>query len=119
MIDANAVVGRYLASWNEEDPEARKTMVAATFAADAHYIDPVMSGRGADEIAAMIGAARQQFPNHSFTLQSGPDGHGNHIRFSWTLAPAGGASVVGGTDFAVVDDDGRVTSVVGFLDSID
>jgi hypothetical protein len=118
MKDANAVVDSYIATWNERDPEARLALVAATFADDANYLDPLMSGSGIKGIDAMIAAAQQQFPGHHFTLSSGPDAHNNHIRFSWTLAPAGAEAVAGGSDFARLGADGRIQSVTGFLDPV-
>ena len=39
------------------------------------------------------------------------------MRFSWELVPAGGGdSVAIGFDVAVTRDDGRIESVLGFLD---
>ena len=43
-------------------------------------------------------------------------GHGPFARFSWSLGPAGGAPVAGGTDIARLDEQGRVVEVIGFLD---
>jgi SnoaL-like domain len=118
MNDASAVVDNYIASWNERDADARLALVAVTFADDADYVDPLMSGCGIEGIDAMIAAAQQQFPGHHFTLASGPDAHNNHIRFSWTLATAGEEAVAGGTDFARLGADGRIQSVTGFLDPV-
>jgi hypothetical protein len=118
MNDANTVVDNYIASWNERDPDARLALVTATFADDAEYVDPLMSGRGIEAIDAMIAAAQQQLPGHHFTLANGPDAHNSHIRFSWTLAPAGEEAVAGGTDFAQLGADGRIQSVTGFLDPV-
>ena|SRR3982074_3380465 len=118
MTDANAVVHSYIASWHERDPEARWELVAATFANDADYFDPLMSGRGIDEIDRMIATAQQQFPGHRFTLAAGPDQTNDRIRFGWLLAPSNGEPVAGGTDFAVLAPDGRIQSVTGFLDPV-
>jgi hypothetical protein len=64
----------------------------------------------------MIEAARTQFPGLVFTARGEPDGHGPFARFSWSLGPAGGTAVAGGTDIARLDDAGRVVEVIGFLD---
>jgi SnoaL-like domain len=117
-MDTQTVVERYIASWNEHNPENRRALIASAFAEDADYLDPLMGGRGIDGIDAMIAAAQEQFPGHSFTLATGPDQHNSRVRFSWLLAPAGGAPVAGGTDFALLGDDGRITSVTGFLDPV-
>jgi hypothetical protein len=57
-------------------------------------------------------------PGRNFSLVSGPDAHADHVRFSWTVAPAGGRAVAGGTDLAQLGDDGRIKSVIGFLDPV-
>lgn len=119
MTSTTTVVDRYIATWNERDPEARRALVAKTFADDAEYLDPLMSGRGGEQIDAMIAAAQQQFPGHSFTLAAGPDEHNGLVRFSWLLAPADGEPVGGGTDFALLADNGRFQTVTGFLDQVD
>jgi SnoaL-like domain len=110
------IAARYLDAWNEADDTSRHDLIAATWAEDAHYVDPLMSGERHDGLTAMIAAARTHFPGHRFSLVGAPDGHGNHLRFSWSLAAEGGAVVGRGTDFATLDTHGRLVSVTGFLD---
>ena len=117
MTNYRAVADRYIATWNEADPDRRRSLVAAAWTPDAAYADPLMASQGHEGIAAMIEAARAQFPGHAFTLRGEPDGHGPHLRFSWSLAPAGGIPIAGGTDVARLDADGRLAGVTGFLDA--
>jgi hypothetical protein len=57
------------------------------------------------------------FPGHEFRLLDGVDGHHDIARFRWELVPAGGdKSVAIGLDIAVIDDDGRLRGIYGFLD---
>ena len=77
-----------------------------------------MSGRGHSEIEALIGAVHERFPGHRFTLLGKADGHGDRLRFTWTLGPAGAAPIAQGTDFGVLAPDGRLKSVSGFLDQL-
>ena len=109
------IASDYLATWNTPDDTERARTLAG-WAEGARYRDPMMTGEGRDGIAAMITAARAQFPGHSFTLTGTPDGHGPFVRFSWTLAPANGQAVAHGTDIVRLDDDGRIAEVIGFLD---
>ena len=46
-----------------------------------------------------------------------PDAHGEHLRFSWTLGPAGAEDLMQGTDF-VEFADGKLARVTGFLDKV-
>ena len=112
----HAVAERYLATWNEADDTRREALVAALWSPQGRYADPLMSGQGHDGIARMIAAARTQFPGLVFTARGQADGHGPFARFSWSLGPAGGVPVAGGTDVARLDDAGRVVEVIGFLD---
>ena len=112
----HAIADRYLATWNEADDSRRQALVAALWSPQGRYADPLMSGEGHAGITSMIEAARSQFPGLRFTPRGQVDGHGEFARFSWTLGPAGGAPVAGGTDVARLDDDGRVVEVIGFLD---
>ena len=115
MTDISAVIDNYIAAWNEADPGRRRAIVADTFADDATYLDPLMSGEGHSGIDAMIGAAQQQFPGHRFELAMGPDAHNDRVRFAWSLV-GDGAPVAAGVDFATVADDGRLRAVTGFLE---
>ena len=115
MTDITTVVETYIASWNEGDAERRRQLVAQTWTEDGSYVDPLMAGRGADEIAAMIGAAQAQFPGHRFELSFGPDAHNGHVRFAWNLV-GGDGPVAAGVDFATVAPDGRLDAVTGFLE---
>lgn len=118
MSNHDDIVERYLAIWNEGDDTRRRDLIAGAWAEDARYSDPLMAGEGHDGIAAMIAGARAQFPGHRFHLAGTPDGHGANVRFSWSLAPEGGAIVARGTDFAMLDAGGRLTRVTGFLDQL-
>ena len=46
MADHATVVDRYIDTWNETDPERRRSIIADTWTDDASYVDPIMSGDG-------------------------------------------------------------------------
>ncbi|MFL6698538.1 MAG: nuclear transport factor 2 family protein [Vitreoscilla sp.] len=117
MPTSHTIAERYLAAWNEPDAARRAALIAALWSPQGRYADPLMSGQGHDGITRMIEAARAQFPGLVFTPRGEPDGHGEFARFSWSLGPAGGAPVAGGTDVARLDEAGRVVEVIGFLDA--
>jgi len=116
MSDTDTTVSRYIAMWNETDPRRRRELVAEVVAEDASYLDPIMAGEGIDGIDALIAGVQHQYAGHRFALVSGPDAHHDRVRFSWSLAPNGGAPIAIGIDFATVGDDGRMQSITGFLE---
>jgi hypothetical protein len=78
-----------------------------------------MRSAGHSGLAHLIAGAQAQFPGFRFALAGPVDAVGDHVRFSWTLGPAGAsaaAAPVAGTDFARVSADGRLAAVHGFLD---
>jgi SnoaL-like domain len=117
MTEVTHIVQRYLDTWNETDPESRRALLATVWAEDASYVDPLASVRGHDEISALIDAVHAQVPGHVFSLLGNVDGHHSVCRFSWELVPeSGGESVAVGFDVAETNGDGRIQSVIGFLD---
>lgn len=111
-----ALIDRYFDIWNETDAGRRRELIAATWANDAAYVDPLLSGHGHDGIDAMIRAVHERFAHHTFRRTTDVDGFANRLRFSWELLTPAGASIVKGSDFGVVDTEGRLQSVTGFLD---
>ena len=112
------VIERYIACWNQTDPGLRRKLIDEVWAQDASYTDPLVEAIGHDAIDATIAAAQQQFPGFGFTLLGPVDSHHRQARFTWGLAPDGAEPVVIGFDVAVAGDDGRLTSVLGFLDKV-
>ena len=116
MTNPDAIAESYLALWNDQDGSRRRERLSRSWREDARYVDPIMQAAGRAGIADMIEDARAQFPGLGFSLAGKPDGHGDFVRFSWLLGPAGGEAVAGGTDVVRLDPEGRIAEVVGFLD---
>ncbi|MEV3973171.1 nuclear transport factor 2 family protein [Streptomyces sp. NPDC050698] len=112
-------VARYFEAWNTEDPTARAKAVAAAWTEDGSYTDPLADVRGHEGIAAVIAAAREQFPGFEFRLTGGVDGHHDTARFSWELVnTADGSAPVAGSDVITLDGQDRIRVVLGFLDRV-
>ena len=119
MTDFQTLAQRYIATWNETDAAARTEAVAALYAEDARYVDPLVDVRGHDGIEAAIVAVHDQFPGWVFRLAGPVDAHHDQVRFSWELGPAGAPEApIAGFDVAVRDRHGRLASVLGFLDRV-
>jgi hypothetical protein len=110
------LVDRYIAIWNEADAGRRRDLIERTWAEDASYLDRLMQGDGHNDIDAMIRGMQAQFPGHRFRRTGGIDTHHGRLRFSWELVAADGTPFVGGVDFGVLAEDGRLKAITGFLD---
>jgi hypothetical protein len=118
MTTYDDLARRYIDTWNEADPDARRAAVDQLYTPDARYIDPLAAAEGREAIAAMIGAVQQQFPGFVFRLAGPVDGHHSQARFGWELGPAGAEAPIVGFDVAVIDDSGQLQTVLGFLDKV-
>jgi hypothetical protein len=118
MSDITELVGRYLRAWNETDPAVRRATVDDVWAEDGTYVDPLGVAEGRDAIDAMIAGVRAQFAGLTFSLAGPVDAHHDIARFTWHLGPEGGEAIVIGFDVVVVNEDGRLASVLGFLDKV-
>ena len=113
-MDISQLVSRYLETWNETDPAARREAVSDLWAVDGVYTDPMAVAAGPAEIDATIAAVQGQFPGLAFTLASPVDAHHDIARFTWRL----GDDLVIGSDVMVLDADSRISKVHGFLDKV-
>jgi hypothetical protein len=112
-------VGRYFEAWNAREPQALARAVAAAWAVDGTYTDPLADVRGHEQIGAAVSAAHAAFPGFVFRLSGAVDGHHDTARFSWELvSEADGGAPVAGSDVITLDGEGRITSVLGFLDRV-
>ncbi|MGC4192600.1 MAG: nuclear transport factor 2 family protein [Thermomicrobiales bacterium] len=115
--NAAAIAERYLATWNTTDRSERDALIAATWATDGRYTDPLFDATGHDAIGEMIAGFQSAYPDHRFTLASDIEEHHGRIRFQWQLANAAGAIQMLGTDVGVLTENGALAEITGFFDS--
>jgi hypothetical protein len=108
----------YLACWNETDPAARRERIARLFTESATYTDPLADVAGHDALDATIAAVQAQFPGFVFTPIGAAEAHHAQARFGWGLGPEGVDPPVVGFDVVHLADDGRIDTVLGFLDRV-
>ncbi|HEX2286627.1 MAG TPA: nuclear transport factor 2 family protein [Mycobacterium sp.] len=118
MTAYDELAQRYIDTWNQTDADARRAALAELYTENARYVDPMAEAQGREAIASMIGAVQEQFPGFVFRLVEPVDGHHNQARFSWTLGPADADAPIVGFDVVITDDQGRIDSVLGFLDKV-
>jgi SnoaL-like domain len=119
MRTVNETVANYIAAWNETDPARRREIIARTWTEDGSYLDAHRDGTGHAAIDAMIAAVQEQLPGYRVRLSSGVEAHHGRVRFSWTAGGTEQAPLfLGGTDFAVLAEDGRLRAVTGFIDAM-
>lgn len=116
MSDFDTTIQRYLAIWNETDPQARRAGIDDVFAEDVRYSDPIATVEGRDALHALIGEVHQRFAGLIFTPGGLLDAHHDQARFTWHLGRPGEEPLVIGFDVAERDATGRIRLVLGFFD---
>jgi hypothetical protein len=118
MSNVNETVVRYLSVWNEQDATRRRDLVAKTWSEDGTYVDGARQGAGHGGIDAMIAKAQESHPGYRLALASGIEAHHQYVRFSWVAGGTAEAPLyIKGTDIGIIADDGRLKSVIGFVDA--
>jgi len=114
----NDLIERYLQIWNTTEAGERRQAIEQVWSGQATYTDPLVSATGHEEIDAVIAAVQAQFPGYEFRLAGPVDAHHDQARFGWELAQPGAEALVVGFDVATRDADGRIDTVLGFLDRV-
>lgn len=117
-FNPSEIAFRYIAVWNEMDPQQRSEQIKQLFSPAISYIDPLTQALGHDELNNMISAARSQFSGLSFNVFGKQDGHHDVIRFAWSLGVDKADPLACGTDIAWLTPDGRIEKVLGFIDKM-
>lgn len=115
QASVEAAIDRYLVMWNEADDAVRADQARVVFADDGRLTDPLIDATGPEQVAAAIGALREQMPGHSLTRTSAVDAHHTHARFGWTVNGPDGSVAVAGIDVVTFAPDGRIESAIGFF----
>jgi hypothetical protein len=103
-----------LAAWNETDPSLVRGHLERALAPDVAFIDPSVETHGLDEFEANVRRVQADLPGAEYSRTSGVDSHHGLHRYSWQIGH-GGRTVVAGVDVTEVDEQGRVTRVLGFF----
>jgi hypothetical protein len=89
-IDRQEQIDEFVATWNETDPDARRTMIEQIWSDDGYYVDRAVEARGIDQISANIDRVHRKFPDR----------------------------IYGGVAYVKFADSGRLRSVIGFFGAI-
>jgi hypothetical protein len=128
---------QYVAVWNEPSEEARRTAVAELWTEDAvHLLQPpeeavkaaaalsitaVFQARGHEELLARVGRAYEEFVasgQMSFRRRGEAGRVHDAVRLGWEgVSTSDGTVVAHGTNFLVLDADGRVRLDYQFVEA--
>ena len=108
-------IDTHLRAYAEPDPTVRAELIAEIWTDDGQLFDSPFDGTGRDAIAGLTDVVLEHYPAHTFQRTTAVDDHHGFARYGWALTGADGAVAVTGIDVAILDDQGRLTKVVGFF----
>jgi uncharacterized protein len=104
------LLDRYVALWNEADPERRRAGVARLYAEDGRIVTPSVEVHGRDAIVEHIGEVFAEFAEasgHRFR-RTGSTGHHRSLLIRWKLTAGGQQVAGGGLNVLFLGPDGRI-----------
>jgi hypothetical protein len=137
MNDATTLADRYVAVWNEPDPETRRAAVRALWTDDAsHTLQPPqdvrdaavalgvavdLEARGHDALEERVTKSHDEFVGRGgFAFRPAGDAARlrDMVKFRWEMVPRDGGDVAGrGLQVVVLDADGRIRLDYQFIES--
>jgi hypothetical protein len=119
-VDIEGFVDRYVAMWNESNPERRGQVVRILFSENAIDFTSTREVRGQQDIEARVAASYDKWvATEGFVFRSlgNVSAHHDAIRFNWEMVPvAGGDAASLGFEFIILGDDGRIRLLYQFID---
>jgi hypothetical protein len=117
MFDAQDLSDRYVAVWNESDPERRRRQIAALWVPDGQHYSDVREARGYDALEQrIVGSYNKNVRDggHRFRARQDARTLRDIVTFHWEMLAAADDQVAA-CGFAVlrVGDEGRI--VVDYL----
>jgi hypothetical protein len=113
-VSANDLLKRYVAVWNEPDPETRRAEVARLWAADGLHFTQTRRFQGTEALFARVTEAYDQFVGGQglrFVSADNLVGHHDAVAFNWLMSPGDSDTVLAvGFDVVTLDGEGRITA---------
>jgi hypothetical protein len=107
----NRLAERYVAQWNEPDPEVRHKLVEELWAEQGTYYNRFFVVQGRDTIQYAVTNGYQEYISKGFVFRSCHDAYGHHngVTFGWVMVNAATGEVdTFGQEYIVLDEDGRI-----------
>jgi SnoaL-like domain len=110
-------IQNYLAAWNSQTADERKSLIQSCMTDDAIYIDPHAPDpvQGIDGMQALIEQFRSRF-DHQLEPEGPVDMHHNVFRLRWRLQRDSGEILSRGLMVGDLTDTGVIARIIQFVD---
>lgn len=112
MDDAQRLADRYVAVWNETDPERRRRAIVELWTPDGRHYVGTREAHGYAALEARITGSHEKNVRdgrHRFRARLDARALRDAVTFHWEMLPADGERVVAtGLEFLILDREGRI-----------
>ncbi len=115
-MDRQERVDAYVATWNEPDMDKRYALIVAAWAEDGRYVAESSDVTGYSAINENVVRIQEKYPNRIFFRTSDIFTHKDRARFTWAMLDPAGSATIGGVDYALFGDDGRLRRITCVYD---
>jgi SnoaL-like domain len=120
--DANVVKDlmkqNLLGVFSERDAVKRRSLIVKIWDAKAVFIDPEGRYVGHTAINGAVEKLQHRFPDFAFSVLAAGDANSGVGRLPWGFGPLGEPRKITGIDVLVASDDGRITALYTFADTV-
>lgn len=121
MSEVEKLAERYVAVWNETDPEVRRRAIVELWVPEGvHYVRTLVA-RGYDELEQrIVGSHEKNVRDGGYRFRSSKNAQAlrNAVKFNWEMVPAAGGEVAAlGLEVLLVDEHGRILCDYQFIES--
>jgi len=118
QLDPNAFAERYVAVWNERDPERRRQRIAELWIPEGATLNKTLEARGYPGLEARVRGSHEKWVRDAGCVFRPRDADGHHgtVRLRWEMVKPGGEVATVGADFLLLADDGRIRTDYQFIE---
>jgi hypothetical protein len=116
VVDRQEQVDAYVATWNESDMDKRLALIEKAWAAEGRYVAESSDVTGYDAINDNVVRIQQKYPNRIFLRTSDIFSLRDRARFTWAMLDPAGSATIGGVDYALFAEDGRLRRITCVYD---
>jgi hypothetical protein len=119
MTNLDDFITQYVATWNEPDPDVRRKWISSIWSEHASLYNGIKEYHGHTGIEQAVKRSYDLFGSRGFLFRprAEPVSHHGAIRFAWEMITAADGEVDSlGTQFLILDDDGRIRLDYQFIE---
>ena len=119
MTNLDDFITQYVATWNEPDPDIRRNRISGVWSDQASLFNRASEYHGHASIEEAVKRSYDLFVARGFLFRprEEPVSHHGAIRFTWEMITTADGKVDSiGTQFLILDDDGRIRLDYQFIE---